>query len=135
VKQVRESMGLDNLVVMVPFCRTVTEAQKVVAEMASNGLRQADGLKVCVIAVAVATVVFVVVFIAVVALVVFFDIVSPSFVAVVGVLVFVAVVECLVRPRPGWCWFVVVVVVVVVVAVVVGWWPPSPLWQRWRVSS
>ena len=46
VIQVRESMGLTNLVVMVPFCRTVDEAKKVVAEMEKNGLTQEDGLKI-----------------------------------------------------------------------------------------
>ena len=46
VKRVRERMGLDNLVVMVPFCRTPEEGRKVVAEMARNGLHQSDGVSI-----------------------------------------------------------------------------------------
>jgi len=46
VKKVREEFGLDNLVVMVPFCRTPEEGKKVIAEMAANGLRQEDGMKI-----------------------------------------------------------------------------------------
>ena len=34
VKKVREEMGLDNLVVMIPFCRTVDELVKVQSTMA-----------------------------------------------------------------------------------------------------
>jgi pyruvate,water dikinase len=40
-------MGLTNLKVMIPFCRTVDEGKKVLAQMALNGLRQGDnGLEV-----------------------------------------------------------------------------------------
>ena len=39
---VRDGMGLRNLKVMVPFCRTVEEARKVVAELAQNGLRRGE---------------------------------------------------------------------------------------------
>ena len=47
VKRVREDMGLSNLKVMVPFCRTVEEGQKVQAEMAKNGLKRGDnGLEI-----------------------------------------------------------------------------------------
>lgn len=47
VKKVRNVMGLKNLKVMVPFCRTVTEGKKVLAEMARNGLKRGrDGLEV-----------------------------------------------------------------------------------------
>lgn len=47
VKRVREKFGLKNLVVMVPFCRTVEEGKKVIAKMAEYGLKQGeDGLKV-----------------------------------------------------------------------------------------
>jgi pyruvate,water dikinase len=35
-------MGLTNVKVMIPFCRTVQEARKVVDEMATNGLRQGE---------------------------------------------------------------------------------------------
>jgi pyruvate,water dikinase len=37
-KKVREEMGLTNVKIMVPFCRTVEEGQKVLAEMKKNGL-------------------------------------------------------------------------------------------------
>lgn len=40
IKKVREEMGLMNLKVMIPFCRTVDEGKKVLAEMAKNNLRQ-----------------------------------------------------------------------------------------------
>jgi len=47
MKQVREEMGLTNLVLMIPFCRRVEEAEKVLAEMAKNGLiRGENGLEV-----------------------------------------------------------------------------------------
>jgi pyruvate,water dikinase len=38
VKKVREEMGLNNLQVMIPFCRTPEEGQKVLDVMAKNGL-------------------------------------------------------------------------------------------------
>ena len=44
--RVRRRMGLTNVKVMVPFCRTVEEGRRVVAEMAANGLvRGEDGLE------------------------------------------------------------------------------------------
>jgi pyruvate,water dikinase len=47
IKRVREIMGLDNVKVMIPFCRTLVEADKVLAEMASAGLARGDhGLEV-----------------------------------------------------------------------------------------
>ena len=47
VRKVREEMGLKNLKVMIPFCRTVEEGRLVLAEMAKNGLRRGeDGLEV-----------------------------------------------------------------------------------------
>ncbi|MEK7101629.1 MAG: phosphoenolpyruvate synthase [Patescibacteria group bacterium] len=36
--KVREEMGLDNIIPMIPFCRTVEEAQQVLGIMAKNGL-------------------------------------------------------------------------------------------------
>jgi pyruvate,water dikinase len=43
IKQVRNEMGLTNIKVMVPFCRTIEEGQKVLGVMAANGLdRQKD---------------------------------------------------------------------------------------------
>jgi pyruvate,water dikinase len=47
VLKVRNDMGLTNLQVMVPFCRTITEAKNVLAEMVKNNLRKGEnGLKV-----------------------------------------------------------------------------------------
>ncbi len=47
IKRVREEIGFDNVIVMVPFCRTPGEADKVLAEMRANGLeRGKDGLQV-----------------------------------------------------------------------------------------
>ena len=40
--RVRNKMGLTNLKVMIPFCRTVEEGKKVLAQMAQNGLRQGE---------------------------------------------------------------------------------------------
>jgi pyruvate,water dikinase len=42
LKKVREEMGLKNLIIMIPFCRTVEEAQKVIAEMEKNGLKRGE---------------------------------------------------------------------------------------------
>ena len=47
VRKVRDEMGLRNVKLMVPFCRTVEEGRKVIAEMEKNGLvRGQDGLEV-----------------------------------------------------------------------------------------
>jgi pyruvate,water dikinase len=47
MKKVRDEMGLRNLKLMIPFCRTVEEGKKVLAEMNANGLRQGEhGLQV-----------------------------------------------------------------------------------------
>jgi pyruvate, water dikinase len=47
IKRVRDDMGLTNVEVMIPFVRTVSEAQQVVALLAKNGLeRGANGLRV-----------------------------------------------------------------------------------------
>jgi pyruvate,water dikinase len=44
---VRRDMGLKNVKVMIPFCRTVEEGRRVIAEMAKHGLRQGeDGLEI-----------------------------------------------------------------------------------------
>ncbi len=40
--KVRNEMGLTNVKLMIPFCRTVEEAAKVEAEMAANGLRRGE---------------------------------------------------------------------------------------------
>ena len=47
IKRVREEIGFDNVIVMVPFCRTPMEADKVLEVMRDNGLERAkDGLQV-----------------------------------------------------------------------------------------
>jgi len=47
IKKVREKMGLSNVVVMIPFCRTVSELLKVYETMKEFGLeRHKDGLEV-----------------------------------------------------------------------------------------
>jgi pyruvate,water dikinase len=44
---VRETMGLNNVDVMIPFTRTVEEGRRVLEQMAQNGLRRGDnGLKI-----------------------------------------------------------------------------------------
>src|SRR5690606_15421929 len=42
LSRVREKLGLKNLKVMVPFCRRVEEAERVLAAMAANGLRRGE---------------------------------------------------------------------------------------------
>jgi len=47
MKRVREDMGLTNLKIMIPFCRTVEEGKKCLAEMEKEGLvRGRNGLEV-----------------------------------------------------------------------------------------
>lgn len=47
MRKVRDEMGLTNIKLMIPFCRTVEEGRRVIAEMNANGLRQGDhGLEV-----------------------------------------------------------------------------------------
>ena len=47
IKRVREEMGLDNIEVMIPFVRTLEEAEKVLELLKQNGLeRGQNGLKV-----------------------------------------------------------------------------------------
>jgi len=51
LRRVREQMGLSNVIVMIPFCRTPEEADRVLEEMAENGLRRGiGGLRVYVMA-------------------------------------------------------------------------------------
>lgn len=51
IKKVREKMGLTNLKVMVPFCRTVEEGKRVQEVMAENGLKRGqNGLEIYVMA-------------------------------------------------------------------------------------
>jgi len=47
MKKVREEMGLTNVKLMIPFCRTVEEGQLVLAEMEKHGLRRGEqGLEI-----------------------------------------------------------------------------------------
>jgi pyruvate,water dikinase len=47
LRRLREEMGFTNVVVMIPFCRSVQEADRVLAVMAENGLRRGEnGLEV-----------------------------------------------------------------------------------------
>ena len=47
IKKVREQMGLTNLKIMIPFCRTLNEGKKVITTMAENGLKQSEnGLEI-----------------------------------------------------------------------------------------
>ena len=42
IRKVREEMGLTNLKVMIPFCRTIDEARRVQAEMEQHGLKRGE---------------------------------------------------------------------------------------------
>jgi pyruvate,water dikinase len=47
IRRAREQFGFDNIVVMIPFCRTLAEADRVLAEMSSHGMqRGAAGLRI-----------------------------------------------------------------------------------------
>jgi pyruvate,water dikinase len=47
MKKVRRDMGLDNVILMVPFCRTPEEGKKVLKQMEEYGLKRGeDGLRV-----------------------------------------------------------------------------------------
>ena len=46
IKKVREEMKLDNVIVMIPFCRTVEEFNNVIEVMKEFDLERKDGLKV-----------------------------------------------------------------------------------------
>ena len=51
IRRVRDVMGLDNVVVMIPFCRTPEEGNNILEVLASNRLeRKKDGLQVYVMA-------------------------------------------------------------------------------------
>jgi pyruvate,water dikinase len=43
VRRVREEMGLTNLKVMIPFCRTLEEGRRVILELEKNGLVRGEG--------------------------------------------------------------------------------------------
>lgn len=47
IKYIRDEMGLTNVKVMIPFCRTVEEGRKVIEVMAENGLKRGEnGLEI-----------------------------------------------------------------------------------------
>ena len=47
MKQVRETMGLTNVKLMIPFCRRVVEAERVMQAMAAHGLKRGEkGLEI-----------------------------------------------------------------------------------------
>ena len=47
LKKVREEMGFENVILMIPFCRTIEECEKVLATMKEYGLeRGKNNLKV-----------------------------------------------------------------------------------------
>jgi pyruvate,water dikinase len=51
IKRVREEIGLANVIVMIPFCRTLKEADRVLQVLGDNGLKRGDaGLEVYVMA-------------------------------------------------------------------------------------
>ena len=51
IRRLRNEMGFRNVIVMIPFCRSIREADLVLAVMAENGLRRGeDGLEVYVMA-------------------------------------------------------------------------------------
>lgn len=51
IRKAREKIGLDNIIIMIPFCRTIQEADKILEVLAANDLeRGRAGLKVYVMA-------------------------------------------------------------------------------------
>lgn len=42
IRKLRNELGLKNVVVMIPFCRSVAEAEKVLGVMAENGLKRGE---------------------------------------------------------------------------------------------
>ena len=47
IKKLREELGFTNITVMIPFCRTINEADRVLEVMAKNGLKRGEnGLEV-----------------------------------------------------------------------------------------
>ena len=47
IKKVREVIGLENVIVMIPFCRTPEEGDRVLSVMAQNGLKRGEnGLEI-----------------------------------------------------------------------------------------
>ncbi len=51
IKKAREEIGLDNIIIMIPFCRTIVEAEKVLKVLEENGLKRGErNLKIYVMA-------------------------------------------------------------------------------------
>ena len=47
LKKVRDEMGLDNVELMIPFVRTVSQAERVINLLAENGLKRGEnGLRI-----------------------------------------------------------------------------------------
>lgn len=46
IKQVRDSIGFDNIIVMIPFCRTLEEADRVLSVLKDNGLKRGTDFQV-----------------------------------------------------------------------------------------
>jgi pyruvate,water dikinase len=42
IKKAREEIGLDNIIIMIPFCRTINEAKKVLEILEENGLKKGE---------------------------------------------------------------------------------------------
>ncbi|MFA6119034.1 MAG: phosphoenolpyruvate synthase [Parachlamydiales bacterium] len=42
IKKARETIGLNNIIIMIPFCRTIQEADKVIKVLEENGLKKGD---------------------------------------------------------------------------------------------
>ncbi len=42
MKRVRDEMGLNNVILMIPFCRRLDEARRVIEKMAQLGLKQGE---------------------------------------------------------------------------------------------
>jgi pyruvate, water dikinase len=42
LKRVREEMGLTNVIIMIPFCRTIQEAEKVLQVLEENDSKEAQ---------------------------------------------------------------------------------------------
>jgi pyruvate, water dikinase len=46
MKKVRDKFGLDNVIPMIPFCRTVEEGRRVIQILEENGIKQSEGWKI-----------------------------------------------------------------------------------------
>ena len=46
IKKIRDDMGLKNVIIMIPFCRTLKEADKVLTVLSEQGLSRSDNLQI-----------------------------------------------------------------------------------------